>query len=90
MTQTIRTQIRTYVEERFFVAFGADGLDEGDDLFEAGVFDSMSLVEFIAFIEERFSVVVDAEAVMEGSVASVAGAAAYVAARAPAGAADAG
>ena len=77
----IAALIRAHVAERFFVEFGDGGLGEGDDLFEAGVFDSMALVEFVAFLEERFAVTVAPEAVMEGGIASVAGAADHVAAR---------
>ncbi|MDX2158273.1 MAG: acyl carrier protein [Hyphomicrobiaceae bacterium] len=74
----VRTQIARYIEDNYFVTFGQDELGEGTDLFQAGIFDSLALVNFALFVESTFGVALDPEAVLEGRLTTLAGAVAYV------------
>lgn len=81
MPEAIAERIVEYIEGTYLVEFGKEGLDASSDLFEAGIFDSMAMVNFTLFLDETFGVEIDPDAVMEGAFVSVANAVAYVAAR---------
>lgn len=78
MSAVVAEKIVAYIEGTYLVEFGKDGLEPSSDLFDAGIFDSMAMVSFTEFLEESFGVAIDPDAVMEGALASVASAAAYV------------
>ena len=81
MSEVIAETITAYIEGTYLVEFGKEGLDASSDLFEAGIFDSMAMVNFTLFLDETFGVEIDPDAVMEGAFVSVANAVSYVEAK---------
>ena len=78
MRDEILEQIKSHIEDSFLVEFGQDDLTVDSDLFEEGVFDSMAMVNFTAFLEQEFDVEIGAEAIMNGDLVSAAKSADYV------------
>jgi acyl carrier protein len=78
MSDAVAEKIIAYLEDSYLVEFGKEGVGVSSDLFEAGIFDSMAMVNFTLFLEETFGVEIDPDAVMEGAFTSVANAVAYV------------
>ena len=81
MSESILEKIVAYIEGTYLVEFGKEGLTTSSDLFEAGIFDSMAMVNFTLFLDETFGVEIDPDAIMEGAFVSIANAVAYVEAR---------
>lgn len=68
---SVREKLVQYVQDTYLIEFGVDGIELTTDLFEAGVFDSMAMVNYTMFIEDEFGVQVEPEAVMESSLISI-------------------
>lgn len=69
--ESVREKLVQYVQDTYLIEFGVDGIELTTDLFEAGVFDSMAMVNYTMFIEEEFGVQIEPEAVMESSLVSI-------------------
>jgi len=50
--------IRTFIVERLAPATGRTHLDDDDDLIDSGVVDSLGIFQLVAFLEEKFGVVI--------------------------------
>ncbi len=70
-------EIRAFIVENFLL--GKDsGFDNGESLLESGVVDSTGIMHVVAFLEERFGIVVDDEDMIADNLESVTRIAAYV------------
>ena len=78
---SVTDKLAQYVQDTYLVEFGKDGVELSTDLFGAGVFDSMAMVNYTLFIEEAFGVRVEPEAIMDGSLVSIQSSADYIEAR---------
>ncbi len=78
---SVTDKLAQYVQDTYLVEFGKDGVELSTDLFGAGVFDSMAMVNYTLFIEEEFGVRVEPEAIMDGSLVSIRSSADYIEAR---------
>jgi acyl carrier protein len=81
LDDNVTGKLAEYVQDTYLVEFGKEGLELSTDLFAAGVFDSMAMVNFTLFIEEAFGVRVEPEAIMDGSLVSIQSSAEYIKAR---------
>lgn len=77
----VTEKLAQYVQDTYLVQFGKEGIELSTDLFGAGVFDSMAMVNYTLFIEEEFGVRVEPEAIMDGSLVSIQATAQYIEAR---------
>lgn len=68
---TLEKDVRQFLAENFILESGADGLDAEQSLTEAGVLDSMGVLELIMFIEERFGITVPDEDTLPENLDSV-------------------
>jgi acyl carrier protein len=51
---SVASDIRNFVVDRFMFGQGGDQLSDDDSFLQRGVIDSMSVLELIAYIEERW------------------------------------
>jgi acyl carrier protein len=77
----VTKKLAEYVQETYLIEFGKEGIELSTDLFGAGVFDSIAMVNYTLFIEEEFGVRVEPEAIMDGSLVSIQSASEYIEAR---------
>ena len=70
--------VRTYVQENFLYARPDFELTDNQALIGAGIVDSMGIMELIAFIDERFGVVVVDEDITEANLGTLASITDYV------------
>jgi acyl carrier protein len=68
MNHDLRPALRAFITE---LAYGATFSDD-DDLIKAGIVSSLQLMELVAFLGDRFGVVVTAADLHHGRLASVA------------------
>ncbi len=69
--ETIEQELKGFLEENFILDGGADQLGNDESLTQAGVLDSMGVLELIMFIEERFGVKVPDEDTLPENLDSV-------------------
>lgn len=77
----VTDKLAQYVQDTYLIEFGSQDIDLSTDLFSAGVFDLMAMVNYTLFIEEEFGVRVEPDAILDGSLVSVRSTAAYIKAR---------
>ncbi|NLG09361.1 MAG: acyl carrier protein [Deinococcales bacterium] len=75
---SIERELRQFLDDNFILDGGAERLDREESLTQAGVLDSMGVLELIMFIEERFGVQVPDEDTLPENLDSVARVVAYV------------
>ena len=54
MSNSIRSAIRSFIEENFLFQIGDQKLADNQSLLEAGVVDSTGVLELVAFLEDTF------------------------------------
>ncbi|MHB0954968.1 MAG: acyl carrier protein [Pirellulaceae bacterium] len=59
-SQQVKDQIREYILREFLRGESASNLTDTLDLKESRIFDSMSTLKLVSFIEETFQITVDA------------------------------
>jgi acyl carrier protein len=57
----VREQLRTFILTNFLAGEDADSLDDATLLVSSGVITSLSLLELVTFIEDRFAVVLEGD-----------------------------
>lgn len=74
----VKEQIRQFVAENFL--FSDNGLDIDDDesFLEAGVVDSLGVLELVTFVEEKFGIDVPDDDIVPDNFDSVKNLAAYI------------
>lgn len=78
----VKEQIRTYIAENFLFSSNGFTLDDDESFLEAGVVDSLGVVELVSFVEENFNVQVPDDDIVPDNFDSVDNLAAYIARRA--------
>jgi acyl carrier protein len=73
--------IRAFVIERLAPATGRSEIDDGEDLIDSGVVDSLGIFQLVAFLEERFGVTIGDEEITPENFGSIAAIERLVAAR---------
>jgi acyl carrier protein len=73
--------IRAFVIERLAPATGRSEINDGEDLIDSGVVDSLGIFQLVAFLEERFGVTIGDEEITPENFGSIAAIERLVAAR---------
>lgn len=55
-TTEIKTPVRRYVQENFFLGAAPNRLDDATPLITGGIIDSIGMIGLVAFIEEKFKI----------------------------------
>jgi acyl carrier protein len=55
----IEADIERYIVDEILLGTGAARIDPGESLIDSGILDSLALLRFISFVEERFGVTVE-------------------------------
>ena len=79
MNGEIARDIRAFIAENFFFRDDRETLADEESLLEAGLIDSMGILELVAFLESRFGLKVADEEIVPANMDSVRAIAAYVA-----------
>jgi acyl carrier protein len=75
---SVKQQIKTYVAENFMFSSNGFDLDEDESFLEAGVVDSLGVLELVTFVEETFAVKVADEEIVPDNFDSVEKLSAYI------------
>ncbi|MDX1688703.1 MAG: acyl carrier protein [Candidatus Promineifilaceae bacterium] len=67
----VKEQIRRYVAENFLFSDNGFELDNDESFLEAGVVDSLGVLELVTFVEENFDVQVTDEEIVPDNFDSV-------------------
>lgn len=67
----VKEQIRRYVAENFLFSDNGFELDNDESFLEAGVVDSLGVLELVTFVEEEFEVQVPDEEIVPDNFDSV-------------------
>jgi acyl carrier protein len=78
---SIDRDVRQFLADNFILDDGGAGLDADESLTQAGVLDSMGVLELIMFIEERFGVSIPDEDTLPENLDGVTRIVAYVSRR---------
>jgi acyl carrier protein len=68
---SIRDRIRQFIEERFLVVSGQDGIQPNESLLGKGVIDSTGVLEFIDYLEEAFDINIADEELIPDNLDSI-------------------
>jgi len=79
--ESIETEVRQFLADNFILDDGGAGLGSDESLTQAGVLDSMGVLELIMFIEQRFGITIPDEDTLPENLDSVARIVAYVSGR---------
>ncbi|NJN55428.1 MAG: acyl carrier protein [Anaerolineae bacterium] len=77
----VKDQIKKYIAENFLFSSNGFTLDDDESLLEAGVVDSLGVVELVSFVEEKFGITVPDDDIVPDNFDSVDNLAAYIARR---------
>lgn len=83
MIMNVKDQIRSFVAENFLFSNNGFDLDDDESFLEAGVVDSLGVLELVTFVEEKFGVSVSDDEIVPANFDSVNNLAAYIQARNP-------
>lgn len=75
---SVEQQIKTYIAENFMFSSNGFHLDEDESFLDAGVVDSLGVLELVTFVEETFGVQVSDEEIVPDNFDSVNNLAAYI------------
>jgi acyl carrier protein len=75
---SVEQQIKTYIAENFMFSSNGFELDEDESFLDAGVVDSLGVLELVTFVEETFGVQVSDEEIVPDNFDSVNNLAAYI------------
>ncbi len=76
MTESIRSDMRAFIEESFLYLRPDVELSDGDDLLALGVIDSLGFVELVEEVQSRYSIAIEDVEITEenfGSIDAIAG-----------------
>ena len=77
----VKDKIRKYVAENFLFSNNGFTLDDDESFLEAGVVDSLGVVELVSFVEENYKISVPDDDIVPDNFDSVDNLAAYIARR---------
>lgn len=78
MTDDIERDIRAFIADNFLFRDDRPALGDDESLLEAGLIDSMGILELVAFLETRFALAVADHEIVPANMDSVAAIASYV------------
>lgn len=78
MTAEIETQVRSLIEDNFLFREDRSSLSDTESLIDAGLIDSMGILELVAFLEERFKIEIADTDLVPANFDSISAIAAYV------------
>ena len=81
MTDSLRTELRTFIQGSYLHLHPGLALADDDDLLELGVIDSLGFVELVEEIEDRYGIAVQDVEITEEHFGSIAAMARFVEAR---------
>lgn len=79
--QEVIAKVREFITENFLYTQRGVVLTDDYRLLEGRVFDSMGIMEVIAFLEDEFGITIDERDIVEGNLESLKAIGAYVATR---------
>lgn len=79
----VKQQIRQFVAENFLFSNNGFDLDDDESFLEAGVVDSLGVLELVTFVEEEFDVQVPDEDIVPDNFDSVDNLATYIGSKRP-------
>lgn len=79
----VKEQIRQFVAENFLFSNNGFDLDDDESFLEAGVVDSLGVLELVTFVEEEFDVQVPDEDIVPDNFDSVDNLATYIGSKRP-------
>lgn len=79
--QQVATEVRQFLADNFILDEGGAGVGADESLTQAGVLDSMGVLELIMFIEERFGLSVPDEDTLPENLDSIERIAGYISRR---------
>ena len=83
MIMNVKEQIRQFVAENFLFSNNGFALDDDESFLEAGVVDSLGVLELVTFVEEKFDVQVSDDEIVPDNFDSVNNLAAYIGTKRP-------
>ncbi|MBU0982767.1 MAG: acyl carrier protein [candidate division Zixibacteria bacterium] len=69
---TLRTDIREFIAETFFVGDETDELADSDSFMQKGIIDSTGVLELTSFLEEKYNLTVEDEEMIPDNLDTVA------------------
>lgn len=78
MTRCVETEIRTFIDENFLFRSDQDTIDANASLLDAGLIDSMGVIELVAFLESHFGIAVSDAEMMPENLDTIAALVAFV------------
>jgi len=79
----MKDQIRGFIAENFLFSNNGFDLDDDESFLEAGVVDSLGVLELVTFVEEKFDVPVSDDEIVPANFDSVNNLAAYIESKRP-------
>ena len=79
----IRNEMRAYVEENFLYLHPGLELADGDQFLTLGIVDSLSFVELVEEIQERYEIAIEDVEITEENLGSIDAITAFVASKRP-------
>ncbi len=83
MMDTLAAEVKAFVIENFLFGDDSQPLAETDSLIEKGIVDSTGVLELVAFLEDRFRIMVADADIVPANLDSLARIAAFIRAKAP-------
>ena len=77
-TQSIRSSLREFVVETFFVGDDAADFEDTDSFMEKGIIDSTGVLELTSFLEERYEIHVEDEEMIPDNLDSISNLVAFI------------
>lgn len=77
----VKEQIKKYIAENFLFSSNGFDMDEDESFLEAGVVDSLGVVELVSFVEETYNFEVPDDDIVPDNFDSVDNLAAYISRR---------
>lgn len=74
----IKEKIKQYIAENFLFSNNGFTLDDDESFLEAGVVDSLGVVELVAFVEENYHIAVPDDDIVPNNFDSVESLTAYI------------
>ena len=79
----MKDQIRSFIGENFLFSNNGFDLDDDESFLEAGVVDSLGVLELVTFVEEKFDVPVSDDEIVPANFDSVNNLVAYIQSKRP-------
>jgi acyl carrier protein len=84
--ETVKEQIRQYIAENILFSDNGIGLSDEESFLDAGIVDSVGVLELVAFVEDTFAFEVPDEEIVPDNFDSISRLAAFIERRTPANA----